>query len=77
MKCIEPDCGAEYEPREVQVGLGNFFGVRPPGRCPPCLQAYRDAEPERLPTGSPQHERLMSLAAELVAEDASSRRRAG
>jgi len=51
--------------------------LRRRGRPPSVRVRLGDGEPERLPTGSPQHERLMSLAAELVAEDASSRRRAG
>ena len=49
MKCIEQACGADYDPREIQIALGNLFGkgVPSPGRCPKCLKAYRDAEPER------------------------------
>ena len=49
MKCIEKDCGAEYEPRDIQKALGNLFGtgVPSPGRCPACRKLRFARQDER------------------------------
>ncbi len=46
MKCIEPNCGAEYEPRELQVEMGKFLGRRHPmpGLCPTHREAALEAQ---------------------------------
>ena len=51
--------------------------LRRKGRSPHVRVRLADGQAELLAADSPRRERLLSLAAELVAEDAASRRSAG